>query len=489
VVIVGGGFSGAAVAYHLACRGAPIAITVIEPRPVLGAGLAYSTVDPAHRINVPATMMSLDPSDPDHLARWIDETGVLEEDPEARLPDGRTFPRRAVIGRYVGAQLAPFLASGRIEHLRDRAAGLYRVPRGHGLTLASGRRIEADLLVLAASHPPPHPLPILAGFAKDDRRIITDPWADNALAAIRPEARVLIIGTGLTMVDVVASLDRRGHAGPITAISRRGQRSRSHASGPVEPFGDIAPARSALALLTQVRREIARAAGQGLPWQAVLSAVRLQAQALWAALPELERRRFLRHLRPFWDTHRFRIAPQLEAVLARRQSAGTFTLRAASVRRIHPGPLEIEVDLLDRRTRRAMRGGFDAVVMTTGPAHDRIFDHDPVMAALRAEGLVSGDPLGLGLHVDGRSRAIGPAGRDDRIVLVAGPLARGRFGELMGLPEVTRHAADVAETINSWAVRGHHVGVQRSGRERLMANGRGRSAAVLHDAPAGLQKS
>ncbi|MBW8790790.1 MAG: hypothetical protein JF594_24500, partial [Rhizobium leguminosarum] len=105
--------------------------------------------------------------------------------------------------------------------------------------------------------------------------------------------------------------------------------------------------------------------------------------------------------------------------------------------------------------------------MTTGPAHDRIFDHDPVMAALRAEGPVSGDPLGLGLHVDGRSRAIGPAGRDGTIVLVACPLARGRFGELMGLPEVTRHAADVASTINSWATHGRLVAIERSTGERL----------------------
>jgi uncharacterized NAD(P)/FAD-binding protein YdhS len=488
-VIVGGGFSGAAVAYHLARRGAPVAITVIEPRPVLGAGLAYSTADPAHRVNVPVTRMSLDPSDPDHLLRWINESGAVADDPEARLPDGRVFPRRAVIGRYVSAQLQPFVASGRIEHVRDHARGLYQVPGRHGLTLASGRRIEADVLVLANSHPPPRPLPTLAGLAHGDPRIVTDPWAADALTAIRPEARVLIVGTGLTMADVVASLDLRGHTGPVTAVSRRGQRSRSHASGPVEPVGDIAAAGSVLAVLAQVRRELARAAERNLPWHAVLDTVRLQAAALWAAWPEAERRRFLRHLRPFWDTHRFRIAPPVEAILARREATGTLTIQAASIRAIRPGPTVIEVDLLDRRTGRVATRPFEAVVVTTGPAHDRIFDHDPFLAALRAEGLVSEDPLGLGLDVDDRSRAIGPAGRAGRTVLVAGPLARGRYGELMGLPEVTRHAADVASTINGWAMLGRLADAQQSASERLMANGRGRSAAALHDGLVGLQKS
>jgi uncharacterized NAD(P)/FAD-binding protein YdhS len=451
VVIVGGGFSGAAVAFHLAQGGAPVAITVIEPRAVLGAGLAYSTSDPSHRVNVPAAMMSLDPADPQHFARWLDATDALADDLEAGLADGRAFPRRSLFGRYVAAHLAPHLASGRIEHIRDRAQHSCWSDGRHGLTLASGRRVEADLLVLAASHPPPQPLPVFAGLA--DSRIIADPWAEAALAGIGRDDRVLIVGTGLTMADTVASLDRRGHRGPIIALSRRGLRCRGHAV-PSDRRADTAapaPTASLSDLVAEVRQAVAQAAGRGAPWQDVLDAVRLQALALWAALPDSGRRSFLRHLRPFWDTHRFRIAPQVEAVLARREAEGSFTILAASLRDARPGADAIGIDLCMRRTGEVSTRDFDTVVVTTGPAHDRIFDHDPFLAALRADGLVTADPLGLGLSVDGASRAIGPAGRACGTVLVAGPLGRGRFGELMGVPEVSRQAADIAKAVEEWA--------------------------------------
>jgi uncharacterized NAD(P)/FAD-binding protein YdhS len=453
VVIVGGGFSSAAVAFHLAQGRAPVAITVIEPRAMLGAGLAYSTADPSHRINVPAAMMSLDPADTGHFARWLDATDALADDPEARLADGRAFPRRSLFGRYVAAHLVPHLASGRIDHIRDRAQHACWSGGRHELTLASGRRVEADLLVLAASHPPPQPLPVFVGLA--DSRIIGDPWAEAALAGIGRDDRVLIVGTGLTMADTVASLDRWGHRGPITALSRRGLRSRGHA-GPSDRRADTAapaPTASLSALVAQVRHAVAQAAGRGAPWQDVLDAVRVQAPVLWAALPDGGRRSFLRHLRPFWDTHRFRIAPQVEAVLARREAAGSFTILAASIRGARPKADTIDVDLHLRRTGEVSTRGFDAVVVTTGPAHDRIFDHDPFLAALRAAGLVTADPLGLGLSVDGASRAVGPAGRVGDTVLVAGPLARGRFGELIGVPEVSRQAVEIARSVAEWAWR------------------------------------
>ncbi len=383
------------------------------------------------------------------------------------------------------------MASGRIEHVRDHARGLYRVPGRHGLTLASDRSIEADVLVRQHQPSAAKAPAVLAGLADGDPRIVTDPWATDALTAIRPEVRMLIVGTGLTMADVVASLDRRGHAGPITAVSRRGQRSRSHASGPVEPVGDIAAAGSVLALLAQVRRELARAAERNLPWHAVLDTVRLQAAALWAAWPEAERRRFLRHLRPFWDTHRFRIAPPVEAILARREAAGTLTIQAASIRAIRPGPDVIEVDLLDLpdgTESRPVRSR--PVVVTTGPRTTASSTMTRSWRRCAPEGLVSEDTLGLGLDASTIAAARSARrGRAGRTVLVAGPLARGRFGELMGLPEVTRHAADVASTINGWAMRGRLAAAQQSASERLMANGRGRSAAALHDGLVGLQKS
>ena len=123
VAIVGGGFSGAAVAYHLARANVPASLIVFEPRARIGAGLAYGGDDPVYRVNVPATRMSLEPSDDTHFARWLASSGVLAQDPGA-LSGVDAFPRRQDFGRYVDQALRPFLAEGRVRHVREAVVSL-----------------------------------------------------------------------------------------------------------------------------------------------------------------------------------------------------------------------------------------------------------------------------------------------------------------------------------------------------------------------------
>jgi uncharacterized NAD(P)/FAD-binding protein YdhS len=62
-------------------------------------------------------------------------------------------------------------------------------------------------------------------------------------------------------------------------------------------------------------------------------------------------------------------------------------------------------------------------------------------------GKLQPDDVGLGIAVDAQSRAINAVGHATDTLYVAGPLARGTFGELMGLPQVTDHATFVAENV------------------------------------------
>jgi uncharacterized NAD(P)/FAD-binding protein YdhS len=86
----------------------------------------------------------------------------------------------------------------------------------------------------------------------------------------------------------------------------------------------------------------------------------------------------------------------------------------------------------------------DHLILTTGPAHRALTDSQPFLQDLARRGLIRADALGMGLEVDSRSRAVAEPHVEALPVLVAGPAARGRFGELMGLPQVADHAADVA---------------------------------------------
>lgn len=448
VAIIGGGFSGAAVAWHLfRLRPTLERVVIIEPRPELGRGLAYSAADPSHRINVPAARMSLIPDQPTHFNDWLEASGRLDADPAARMDDGRNFPARAVFGAYVSGQLAAL--GPRLVHVAATAEAVEATANGFHIRTSDGSAIEAGTVVLAVAHAPPSPPAALARALAGHPRFVPDPWQDDALAAIRPDDRVLIVGTGLTMADIVASLDRLGHRGDIVAVSRRGLRSRGHPAVQHEPYGDFAttPARSVRELVRRVRATIHAARAEGRSWHCVLDQVRLQGGIVWNALPLAERARLLRHLRPFWDVHRFRIAPQIEQVLDRRRAAGTFRLMAASLGDAARAGDALCVTLRERRTGRTSQETFDAVITATGPAHGRVFADNPVLEALESAGLARPDPLRLGIEVTPDGRTIGVDGTPTDGLFVAGPLARGTVGELMGLPDVTNHAIRIAEAV------------------------------------------
>lgn len=100
-------------------------ITLIEPRDQVGLGLAYSTTDPDYRLNGPTWVHSIDPRDSGHFTRWCEKQGLFSADPQALLPDGSAFVRRADFGRYMQAAFREHAqwpsTQSTIRHLRARA--------------------------------------------------------------------------------------------------------------------------------------------------------------------------------------------------------------------------------------------------------------------------------------------------------------------------------------------------------------------------------
>lgn len=453
VAIIGGGVSGAAVAYHLARTGIfePARIVVFEPRAMLGAGLAYDSIEPAHRINVPSTRMSLLPDDPEHFQRWIDANDALADDAGATAANGALYPRRSLFGAYMNAMIKPYVDDGAVRHIGQRVVSVGREDGRWHLVDDCGEMLEADVLVVATSHPAPSAPKALADALAGHRRFIADPTRPHALDAVGPDDRVLIVGNGLTSADVVAALCQAGHRGPITAISRRGLRSRGHVQAPQDPFGDFLaqPAATASTLLKDIRAAIRVAAMQGVSWHAVIDQVRGQGEQLWQALPVIERRRIARHLRPYWDVHRFRVAPQVEAASEAAIADGRLQVLSGSVADAAVTDTDIRCTLRLSRSHTMIERNFDAVVVTTGPGHGSILRSQPFLAGLAEQGYLAIDPTGLGLACNRQSQAVGASGTAMPSLYISGPLARGTFGELMGLPQVTEHAVFVASEVAS----------------------------------------
>ena len=478
VAIIGGGFSGASLAYHLAAISDPsqLSITIIEPRQTLGAGLAYSTDEDAFRLNVLSDRMSIFYDDKPHFARWMEATHSLSDDPEATTANGQIYARRSTFGQYMADQIAPLVASGQVRHLQTSATGAKRrAGSGYEISTGSGEIVEADFLVIAASHPlPALPAP-LRGLIKPHQSkisgLIANPYQSGALRQLLEEtgtdSSVLIIGAGLTSADMVAGLSQHGHSGKITVLSRHGLRSRSNlrlkAGEPKPPrlFGDFLnpPEISATQLLRKIRRTIREAAQQSVPWQSVIDALRDQGGDIWLALPLSERKRIVRHLRTYWDAHRFRLATQTDDVLEQRSHSGMLEFLSAHVTAATYADdgKGFVITYRPRGQAEIIRQHFDAIIITTGPAHGDIIGQCPPLAMLHADGLITMDPTGLGLHtnrVEQTTQTMRAVSTDDTVtgdLFIAGPLARGTYGELMGAPEVARYTQALAEVIRQAA--------------------------------------
>lgn len=451
VGIIGGGFTGAAVALHLARAldaAANTDIVVFEPRALLGAGLAYGTSEPVHRINVPAGRMSLFPNEPDHFANWISAHNALEDDPDAFDQGGVPYPRRQLFGQYVADHLDIWLTLGVVRHIQTQIVDVRRVDGGFLAVGEDGWATPLDVAVLAATHPVPGlPRPLAA--IKDAPGLIPDATLPDALSSVENDERVLVVGNGLTAADVIAALARRGHRGKIVSISRRGLRSKGHAPKQHDPFGVFTepPPRRASELLHRVRRTVAAAENEGKTWHCVLDAVRAQAQDIWKSLPLAERRRIVRHVRPFWDVHRFRIAPQVENAVEKAIAEGRLDVLAASVVDARQAGDDLLVTLRRRRAAETETLAFDKVIVTTGPDHGSVVTSQAFLRSLADQHAIVACPTGLGILCDRQGHAIDAAGRSSSHLFIAGPLARGTFGELMGLPQVSEYAEFIAERV------------------------------------------
>ena len=229
LTIVGGGYGGctAAVQFAAACDH-PIAITIIEPRAKLGYGLAYSTDDPDHRLNGSPEIHMLHPADADSLHRWYGQHGLLATDPEARAADGRLFIRRADFGRYVNemtqAQADRMSAGSSMRHVRERACDAAPTDTGYEVATASGLGVESEMVIVATGNAIPCLPSALDETLGTHPHVVASASDLTRLRSLPADARVLVLGTGLTALDVLSTLIRAKHRGAITAISRRGVR-------------------------------------------------------------------------------------------------------------------------------------------------------------------------------------------------------------------------------------------------------------------------
>lgn len=438
VAVIGGGAAGAVLSIKLSRARPQDRVLLIERDRRAGVGLAYGACSPSMLLNVPVSRMELglEPRFGDwlrgneaDLSEALSESGgVLEE----------AFVPRALFGRYVEARLEASLSGDPergLRRVRGEAVHLAEPPE-RGVVLADGRTLAAELVVLALGNPAPLRLPFddPAGVLESEVHV-PDPWAPGAFDGIPDGAGVLLIGAGLTAVDVALHLAATTPVGRITALSRHGRTPATHEAGGAWPrFWHDAPPRTAGAALRSLRVELARAEAAGVPWQRVFDAARPDVARVWRGWDLPARRAFLRHLRGRWDVRRHRMAPRIAASLDSLLASGRLDVRAGRVRRLEAADRGAIV-VVQNGDGLVRLGPFARIVNCTGPQTELHRTETPLLASLRRTGLVRPDPLGLGLETRGGA-VLDAEGDPSAWLYAVGPLTRPALWEVTAVPEI-----------------------------------------------------
>lgn len=427
VAIVGGGFSGAMVAAHLArAGGSHLTVRLFEASDEeIGRGAAYGTLHPEHLLNTRAAAMSAYPGDPGHFVRWLGAGASAD-----------AFVSRRRYGEYIVEIARRALASPLFTTVRAGVTSVRRSGDGYIVTTACGVPFSARAIVLATGNARPND-DFLPAELLERRGYVGDPWRFDYR---RVRGDVLLVGSGLTAIDALVALESADHRGSIHIVARRARFPEVHAARP-ETYGvvPVLDAHDARSLVRSFRRHVEGAARRGHDWRAVVDAIRPEGEVLWKRLSAAEQRRFDRHVRAIWERHRHRVPAELDAARKRLLQSGRLVVHAGRVAGFRCGSVFVE-----RRDRSILALRPEWIVNCTGTGRrGRIFG-DPLVAQLVRDGLAVPEQLGMGIRVEPGGAVIGRDGRAVDRLWVAGPLARGSRFESTAVPDLRVCAEAVA---------------------------------------------
>ncbi|QIX60245.1 NAD(P)-binding protein [Hymenobacter sp. BT18] len=444
ITILGGGFSGSALAVHLAHLPGQYTADVhlVEPRSALGPGLAYSGERPEYLLNVRACSLSLLAQEPGHFTAWLSQNGVQKA--------AQQFFPRQLYGQYVQETVAPLLtgpAANGLRFFRHATSATAVRPLANEqaaqVELADGQRILSNHVVLALGNFPPLPP---TQMPEQPPGFHPNPWAPGALATIAPTDSVLLIGSGLTAVDVLLGLRATGHQGPLTVVSGHGHWPAAHL-GPQAPYPSfyhhsLQNLTTVSQVLTAVRQEIRQAARAGIDWRPVLDSLRPDLGRIWAAWPPEEQSRFLRHLASLWTTVRHRSPPQNAAFIAGMLSSGQLRQHVGRVQHLEPAAEGLRVHT--RHAGQLTTLFARHVIACTGPLLDYTRIPDPLIVQMRTEGLLLPDALRLGILTNEHGALLQRHGAASPMLFTLGASRRPQSFESTAVPELRQQAADLA---------------------------------------------
>jgi uncharacterized NAD(P)/FAD-binding protein YdhS len=444
IAVIGGGAAGAAVVAEFLRSANHLELFWLVGQHVPGRGVAYATSNGQHLLNVRAANMGLLADDVGGLVRYV-QAKKLQMTPSDFLP-------RTVYGDYIEATLAKLIADCQpgvsVDTLSSEAVSLRPCNGGYAIETDDRRTLRVDGVVLAIGALPPVPIAQVRADALEGGNYLPDPWQRRRITHI--PKRVVVLGSGLTAIDVILTAATHWPDARIIALSRHGRLPSVHHPVPLLPHphaGDLIERLRADPTIRGRFRTIREAANDhGANWRAVIDSLRPVTTELWRSLDDVQRRRFLRHARWAWEVVRHRLPPQSADAIGQLQQDGRLTVLAGRIRKVE-GPLPLNLSYRRRSDGSIRDLAADLVIQATGLHTAVKRTAHPLLRQMFREGLVRVDAQGLGIDADVSGRVIRADGTAAPALRVIGPLMRGVLWECTALPEIRMMAARLAREL------------------------------------------
>jgi uncharacterized NAD(P)/FAD-binding protein YdhS len=453
VAIIGGGFCGTLTAVNLArLSNDSLRVHIVNKQYPLGRGVAFGTPRPEHLLNVVARNMSAFPDVPLHFVEWLRNRADFADIPLGDLRE--QFVPRRVFGDYLQDLLfwhaQPLAGPGRVQihTVEDEVLDVAPAGRGAEVVLSCGGTVQADRVVLATGNLAPHEL-LSRSLVHDHPAYVANPWCGWFEKLPNTHEDILLVGTGLTMIDVFLTIRSVGWCGTIYALSRTGLLPLPHFKGtdyslfPPDDVESLGLSR----LVTLMEEHCARLRADGRNPAVVVDKLRPFTQRIWRNFSVAERLEFSRRFRTRWNVVRHRIPPAVAAQIEASQNEKTLRILKGRVQEIRGDGDRIRalVDPGDGLPSHELVVGM--LVNCTGP-RDSVNDApETLFRNLMGRGLIRPDELDMGIEVTPDFAVVDKEGRASDFLFAIGPLLKGTLWETTAVPELRSQAFQIAKAL------------------------------------------
>jgi uncharacterized NAD(P)/FAD-binding protein YdhS len=447
ICIIGGGFSGTITAIHLLQKSNAVRVKLINHKYPLVKGVAYSTARKEHLLNVPAGKMSAFASMPSHFTDWVMSKPGYREFHSGTID--RSFLPRMLYGNYLEEISREHLVNERLEIITSKAVGVEFTNGKYRITTEDDHTIESDYLVLATGNFQPAPPRLQDPSALSSPGYFSNPWTNDFIEKLDPEEDVLLIGSGLTMVDYVLTLVAAGFRGKIYSVSPRGYLPEGH-TDKVAVYPDFLEEikdKSLQSVFHSIIAHVQTATKQNIPWQAVIDSVRPHAKTIWLGLSRRDKQQFISHVRHIWGVARHRLPVDANNKIRELLQSGQLEViggRLQAVNSIHDC-FEASIKLRKAQNIRTLK--VSKIVNCTGPQINFSELNEALIKSLLRHGLIFPDDLKMGIKAGPAGNVVNSSGETVPNLYAVGSLLRGVLWETTAVPELRINTENVAAQI------------------------------------------